>query len=201
MSSIQVVGVSLVVALFVAVVWHLWRRRLAWTAFAARHGWAVTDSGLQRLALRGRHHGRAVSVWMEMKPNSDDPNRTVVRLDVSDVLPRGLTLRNDELREGLLVWLGIRDDELGNDAVARVLDLHRITPQAIARFRAPSVREHLLGIRDHYEYCSLADGMLQLEQLKVPGTVDELEVFLGPSLDLGEALNATSPRPAERARG
>jgi hypothetical protein len=92
---------------------------------------------------------------------------------------------------------------MGHDAVARVLDSHRITPRALTVLRAPPVREHLLALRDHYSHCSLADGLLTLKQEAVPATADGMEVLVGPALDLGEALDAelARPAPAERARG
>lgn len=198
------IGLVALVALVVGGFGYLRKRKhAAWTGFAARHGWSSTGGPFQ-LGLRGQHQGRTVSVDTEKLDGMEGPARhfTVVRLDVSDVLPRGLTLRHKELGEGILVWLGIRDDEMGHDAVARVLDQHRITPQALAVLRAPPVREHLLALRDHYSHCSLADGLLTLKQEEVPATADGMEVLVGPALDLGEALDAQLTRPAaERARG
>ena len=198
MSFSQLLLVSLLGGAVVFAVWNLRRRQHAWTAFAQRHGWASTGT-LSRLEVR-RPTGRSLSAFTVRDADGDTATRTVVRLDVSDVLPRELTLRSDEVKKGLLVWLGIRDDELGGDAVAQVLDRQRLTPRALSVLRTPSVREHLLALRDPDTFCALADGTLELTWLSVPGTADELEVLLAPALDLGEALDTASARPTERAR-
>lgn len=200
MSFGQVLLISLLGGAVFFGVWNSRRRHAGWRAFAARHGWAFTGSG-SRLELRGQHHGRAVSSWMEKPLDSDMPPFSVVRVDVSDLLPRALTLKTGKLEEGLLVWLGIRDDEMGTDAAARVIDTHGLTPQAIALLRAPPVREALLALRGQYSGFSLSEGELRLEHAGVPATADDLEVLVGPALDLAEALASESRRATERVAG
>jgi hypothetical protein len=169
------------------------RQRQAWNAYAARHGWTYTPAaGVPR--LRGLHQGRTVSVFTEShRSDSDVPTSLVIELDVGDVLPRSLKVAAPEFRSTLLGWLGMRDEAEGG----AVPDL---PPRTLAVLRAPSVREHLLGLRDHYSDCALSEGHLKLERSGVPGTIDDLEVAVGPALDLGEALDAAS-RAAGPARG
>jgi hypothetical protein len=163
------------------------KQRRVWSAFATRRGWGFTTSGKRSsvMELQGQHQGHELSLLTEGRGGSEKRcDVTVLRMDLSDTMPRQLSLTPEDR---LFKLLGGKDAQVGGAELDAALEL-----------QGARVRQHLLEVHRAYEHFTLEEGLLEAVYRGIPKTLEELETVLAPALELVDALDEAARQARER---
>ncbi len=184
------------------------QRRTAWSALADRRGWSFTEAPSRfsvipsDLEVKGLVHGRRLSLRTETRGQGKQQYEvTLATLDLEAGVSGSLVTRPEGLGPALRNLLRMSHTDLSDADFETVVDAKRTTPEGHALLRDPRLRAHLLKLYHHCSHFSLVECRLEAERRGIPGSLEELEAFVTPVLELGEALDAELARTTGRARG
>lgn len=205
-----VFGSGAVVAALIGVFrWKQWKRRMAaWRSFADQRGldFNLTEGFFRyapgTLTMQGLYQDLPLLLFTEYRGSGKSRHLvTVLQLELGSTLLPGLTLKPEGLGEKVLKLFGLKDEEVGDEALDAAFQLKNVTARSRAMLLSPRVRGSLMRLGRAYSDFSIEAGYLRVEQLGMPETAEELDTFLSPALGLARALRATNGHPGSRERG
>jgi hypothetical protein len=174
----------------------LYKRHQAWTAFAQRNELTFFAGGPK---ISGRYKGQQLALEIERRGSGKSRHSvTVLRLDVSEVVSRKLSLEPEGLGDKFLKLFGRYDDELGDDKFDRFFDVKKLDPESATLLRHPEVQHQLFSVARRFPTFSIHQGQLSVETREVPSSVEALEAFIQPALTLAQTLESANRSPSRK---